>query len=166
MTVIRRSGATSAAVLIGLSLSLAAAHAIAPNWSRRAGLDVWNYSALKEQYNRAAEERAEVLARGEEAAARRAAGNQIVAELIAGTISLPTAADELAEVFSLDNGMRMVLEHVHDTVPTERLRFARHAIDRVGIVLHDDPARLAAVRTRLEAEYRAMCPSPDAPHAR
>ena len=166
MTVIRRSGTTSAAVLIGLSLSLAAAHALAPNWCRRAGLDVWNYTALREQQRQAAEERDEVAARGEEAAARRAAGNQIAAELIAGTIGLPTAADELAEVFRQDQGMRLVLEHVHYTAPTERHRFARHAIDRVGNLLCDDPARLSAVKARLEAEYRAMCASPDAPHAR
>ena len=36
MTAIRRPGAASAAVLFGLSASLVAAHAIAPEWSRRA----------------------------------------------------------------------------------------------------------------------------------
>jgi hypothetical protein len=166
MTVIRRPGTTSAAVLIGLSLSLAAAQVIAPKWSRRVGLDVWNYTALREQQHQAAEERDEIAARGEEAAARRAAGNQIAAELIAGTISLPAAADELAEVFQQDKGVRLVLECLHSTAPTERHRFARHAIDRVGNLLHDEPARLSAVTARLEAEYRAMCASPDAPHAR
>jgi hypothetical protein len=166
MTAIRRSGTTSVAVLIGLSLSVATAHAIAPGWSRRVGLDVWNYTALQEQYNQAAEERDEILTRGEESAARRGAANQIAAELIAGTISLPTAADELAEVFRQDRGVRVVLENIHHSAPTERHRFALHAIDRVGCLLRDDPARLGAVTARLEAEYRTMCASPEAPHAR
>ena len=89
MTAIRRPGAASAAVLIVLSASLVTAHAFAPEWSRRAGLDVWNLAALEGQYRDAAAERTDVAARADRAAARRAAGNQIAAQLIDGAATLP-----------------------------------------------------------------------------
>ena len=49
MTVIRRPGTVSAAVLVGLVASLVSAHVIAPEWSRSAGLDVWNLPSLEAQ---------------------------------------------------------------------------------------------------------------------
>jgi hypothetical protein len=162
MTTIRRPGAASAAVLIALSTTLVTAHAVAPEWARRTGLDVWNYAALQEQYRTAVEEQAEVEAYGERAASRREAGNQIAGELILGTTSLPKAADELMEIFRHDSGTRVTLETLHYTAPTERHRFARHAIDRVRSILCDEPERLAPVLARLEAEYRAMC-APESP---
>lgn len=165
MTAIRRPGAASAAVLIVLSASLVTAHALAPEWSRRAGLDVWNLAALEGQYRDAAAERADVAARADRVAARRTAGNQIAAQLIDGTATLPAAAADLSEVFGRDQGMRTVLVMFHPAVPTERHLFARHGIDRVATLLDEDPGRRAAVVARLEAEYRAMGAAPESPPA-
>ena len=165
MTAIRRPGAASATVLIALSASLVAAHLIAPEWSRRAGLDVWNLAALEHQYRDAAAERADLTAQGEQDAARRTAGNQIAAQLIDGTTTLPAAAADLLEVFRADSGRRMLLGLVYPAAPTERHLFARHGIDRVAMLLAEDPARSAAVVARLEVEYRAMCVAPESPHA-
>jgi hypothetical protein len=165
MTSFRRPGAASVAVLIGLSASLVVAHAIAPDWSRRAGLDVWNLAAVERDHRAAAEERAEVYAGAERATARRATAQQIATKLVAGTSDLPTAADELLEVFEQDRGMRFVLETQYPAAPTERHRFARHAIDRVCRLLVDDPNHCAAVVARLEGEYRAMCATPESPPA-
>ncbi len=164
MTAIRRPGAASAAVLIGLSVSLVTVHLLAPEWSRRAGLDVWNLAAVEGDYRAAAEHRDDIMASEGQAVARRAAGNQIAAKLIAGTTTLPTAAAELLEVFQQDTGMRLVLETFHSGAPTERHLFALHGIDRVKALLCDDPAQCEAVVARLEVEYRAMCASPESPH--
>jgi hypothetical protein len=160
MTAIRRPGAASAAVLIGLSASLVVAHLIAPEWSRRTGLDVWNLTALEEQYRVAVEQRQDVVAHAEQAATRRATANQIAAKLIAGTTPLPVAADELAEVFHEDEGMRSVLRTMYQHSPTTRHMFARHAIDRVKGLLVDEPAHRKAVVARLEVEYQDMGSSP------
>jgi hypothetical protein len=165
MTAIRRPGTTSAAVLIGLGAALATAHALAPEWSRRAGLDVWNLAALEEGRRAAAEERAEVEAHAGRVAARRAASNDVVARLVAGTLDLPTAGDELLEVYRNDDGTRLIVELRHRAVPTERHRYARYAIERADWFLNDEPDRRPAVRARLEAEYRAMCVSPESPRA-
>jgi hypothetical protein len=165
MTTIRRPGAASVAVLLGLSASLATAHAVAPDWSRHAGLDVWNLSALQEEYRVAIEERAEMRSRAERAIARRSAGNQITGKLIANAIALPVAADELSEVFHQDTGAQSVLKAMYPEAPSERHLFARHAIDRVKAILVDDPVQRTAVLARLEIEYRAMCVPPESPHA-
>lgn len=156
MTVIRRPGAASAAVLIGLSACLVAAHAIAPDWSRRAGLDVWNLAAAEEAGRDAVEQRAEIEANGERAARRRETANHTAAQLAAGTITLPAAADEIRAIFADDKGMALTLATTYHAVPTDRLRFARHTIERATRLLLDDPTRLEDVSARLEAEYCAM----------
>lgn len=165
MTTIRRPGAASAAVLVGLSASLMVAHAVAPNWSRRVGLDVWNLAALEAEYRAAADEQADVVSQAERASARRAAGNQVAAKLITGSVTLPEAAVELIEVFRQDEGMRVSLGVIHKGAPTVRHVFARHAIDRVRALLVDEPDRRGAVVARLEVEYRAMCAPPESPRA-
>ncbi len=163
MTVTRRPGAASAAVLLALGASLVAAHLIAPEWSRRTGLDVWNAASANDLLLRATDERDAVQTDADRAASRRETANQIAAQLIDGDTTLPAATDEMLEVFRDDVGMKCVLETINPDAQTERHRFARHTIERVKRVLPDDPARRAAVVERLEAEYCAMCPSPDAP---
>ena len=163
MTAIRRPGTASAALLVGLSLSLVAAHAVAPDWSRRAGLDVWNIASLERAYENAAEEQADVYALEERATARRAAANQVATELIADPTRLPTAADELSEVFRQDSGMRFVLKSLFPAAPSERHVYARHAISRIEYLLKHDPARRAAVLARLEAEYASLGTAPASP---
>ena len=166
MTTIRRPGAASAAVLLGLGTCFAAAHAIAPEWSRRAGLDVWNLPFANAQLRAAAEEREAVFADAERAARRREAANQTGAKLAAGGIPLTVAADEVAEIFRDDPSRSLVLEGIYPGAPTERHRFARHAIDRAQRFLANDPDRCATVLARLEAEYREMCASPEPPAVR
>lgn len=165
MTAFRRPGTVSATLLIGLCISLGTAHAIAPEWSRRAGLDVWNVNEVESDYRIASEEQNAVHDQADRAAERRSAARQITTKLIAGTTSLPTATDELMAVFEQDTGVRLTVETVHRGAPTERHRFALHAIDRVRNHLADDPATCATVVARLEDEYEAMCVAPESPPA-
>ena len=165
MTTIRRPGAASAAVLFGLSISLGAAHAVAPDWSRRAGLDVWSLPALERQRLNVVEERHDVEARATDSARRRETANQIAAQLVSGAIALPTATDEIHKIFCEDVGMVITLEGSHRTAPTERLRFARHTIGRAERLLVGEPARCAALRARLEVEYREMLAAHESPAA-
>jgi hypothetical protein len=165
MTTIRRPGAASAAVLVGLSVGLVAAHAIAPDWSRRAGLDVWSLPALERERLNVVEERNDVEAKATDAARRRETANQIATQLIAGEIALPTATDEIHKIFCEDVGMMVTLAHSHPAAPTDRLRFARHTIERAARLLDDEPVRRAALRARLEVEYREMLAAHESPAA-
>jgi hypothetical protein len=165
MTVIRRPGASSAAVLLGLGTSLVAAYLIAPEWSRSAGLDVWNLPSANAQLRTAAEQEQEVLAFGERCARRREAATQIAARLASGAITLAVATDEIMEVFHEAPEVALVLETSYRTVPTERQRFALHAIDRVKRHLANEPDRCAVVVANLEKEYRALYASAEAPVA-
>jgi hypothetical protein len=165
MTTIRRPGAASAAVLIGLTASLLVAHTIAPDWSRRAGLDVWNLAKLEADRRSAAEARDDISAHAERSARRREAANQIASQLVAGTTTLSAATDQIDQIFGGDESVATTLEMTYYTVPTQRLRLARHTIDRAKRVFEDDPARFAAVSARLEAEYREMAAAHDSPAA-
>lgn len=163
MTAIRRPGAASAAVLIGLSAGLATAHLSAPEWSRRAGLDVWNIAEVERARRAAIEDRAELSADEERAIRRREAANQFAAQLVADTTTLPVATDEIHALFADNPGAIVALRTTYPDAPTERLRFARHTIERTLRLLGDDSAQRAAVRARLEAQYREMVAAPESP---
>lgn len=156
MATIRRPGAASAAVLIGLTVSLAAAHLLAPEWSRRAGLDVWNYAALDELKKSIAEERAEMDAKAESDVRRRARADQLATRLVTGEAPLEVVAAEIGALFAGDEGWKCALEAFHAETHGMPLLHARHAIDRATRLLNHDPARKDALRVRLETEYRVM----------
>jgi hypothetical protein len=165
MTAIRRPGAASAAVLIGLSAGLAIAHLSAPEWSRRAGLDVWNITEAQRAHRSAVERRAELGAYEERTVRRRETANQLAAQLVADTTTLPVATDEIRALFIDDEGALVTLQTTYPDAPTERLRFARHTIERTLRLLDDDSAQRAAVCARLEAQYREMAAAPESPAA-
>jgi hypothetical protein len=165
VTVIRRPGGASATVLVVLGLSLVTAHAIAPEWSRRAGLDVWNLPSLEEEFRVINEERLDVEAHAEQSANRRVTANLIARKLADGQ-SLATAVDEMMEVFQDDRAMRCSLESMYSDAPTPRHRFALHTIDRVKRLLKEDPLRCRSVAARLEAEYKALETVPESPQPR
>lgn len=156
MATIRRPGAASAAVLIALSASVAGAHLLTPEWSRRMGLDVWNLAAVEEERRLAVEERADMDAKAEFCARRRAVADRIAVRLIARDADLATVAVELFDLFGEDSGVRCTLEASNPKVRDPRLLFAGHAIQRVSRLLVHEPARWATVRAQLEADYREL----------
>jgi hypothetical protein len=164
MTAIRRPGATSVAVLFVLGASLVTAQVLAPEWVRGAGLDVWNLPSAEADLRTAVEERNAVNSAEERRARCREAANQIAAQLAAGAIPLPAAADQIAEMFRGDNGPNVAIRAAYPTAPTDRHRFARHAIDRVKRVLSDEPDRCAAAVAVLECEYVALGAPSDVRH--
>lgn len=156
MVAIRRPGTASAATLVGLCAALAAAHLLAPGWCRRAGLDVWNYPALVADREAADDERGEVEAKAERCARRRAAADQSAARLVTGDVPLAAVAADLLALFAAEPGSVSALGMYNPEVRDPRLLYARHAIFRACRLLAADPAREAAVRARLEAEYRVL----------
>lgn len=162
MSAIRRPGTASATVLIALAGGFVAAHAAAPEWSHRVGLDVWNMPAVQDDYRATAEQEREIAARGERYARRAAAANQVAAQLLAGAIDLPRATDEVAALFADDPGAAVALLLAYPHAPTERLRLARHVIERTSRQF-ETAAQGRAVMARLEAEYQRMAAAPESP---
>lgn len=156
MTVLRRPGTASAAALLVLVAGVVAARLVAPEWAAAVGLDVWNLPAARAQQRAVMEETEAICDYAERAAARRTAANQCAARLAAGATDLATAADELRAIFAPDPSYTNVLARTHAEARSERHAFALHALDRVGRLLENDPARRAAVLDRLQVEYAAL----------
>jgi hypothetical protein len=158
MTAVRRPGTASAATLLALTVALVGVNAVAPEWAASVGADVWNAPAAQADHSRAVAEREAMDEFAETSAGRRLRANQCAAALTAGTIDLGTAADELSATFT-DSGYRTMLKLAHGDHLSERHLFARHAIDR-AIRDEPNPARYAALRERLEAEFERLSGAP------
>jgi hypothetical protein len=156
---VRHPGVASTAILLGIGAGLVSCSALAPDWSRRVGLDVWNMGAEEQNYRSAVERKEYLGATGDEHIARRAAARSVALKLIDGSETLSAAADQLSAIFRPDRGWCVALELHYPAVPDERHRFARSAIERVRGLL-DDPTESARVLHRLEEEYRAIPPAP------
>ncbi len=155
MATIRRPGAASAAVLIGLSVSMTGAHLLAPGWSRSVGLDVWNFGAVEADHRAATQERAAMDAKAEQFDRRRTVADQFAARLITRDADLATVAVELFDLFGNDVGSRATLESHNPGVRDPRLLYARHSLTRVECLLGGDPQR-ETVLARLKADCRAL----------
>jgi hypothetical protein len=126
---------------------------VAPEWSRAAGLDVWNTGVARAEL-------AVEVARGDDLAARNATvreqirGSEGVARrLAAGRLTLAAAADEVAALNADRPGWEDGLRFIYRDAPTPRHRAARYAMAKLERV---DAAAWAAESARLEAEYRAL----------
>lgn len=149
----RRPGIASAATLGGIVLTLGLAHAVAPEWSRAAGLDVWNTGAARAEL-------AGELARGTDLDARNdlvlgqiGASHGVARRLGAGRLTLAAAVDELAVLNADRPGWEDGLLYAYRDAPTMRHRVARYALAKLERV---DAAAWSAEAARLEAEYRAL----------
>ena len=156
MTVIRRPGTASATLLVGFTVSVFAAHLVAPEWSRRAGLDVWNLAEAERAHQSAVEDRAELNLTEQRLLRRIEAADHVALRLAAGDLALPAAADELAALYREQHAAVAALELHHADVTDRRRLFALHAIERATRLLEGDPPRRAAVLARLEREYHGM----------
>jgi hypothetical protein len=155
MSAVRRTGAVSAAALSGLALTLGLAHAAAPRWAARAGLDVWNLPELNARLREIDEETARTRSDGERLLRQIDAAGHLTARLAEGSLTLAEAADELEPLLRDRPGFETVCA-VQDGAPTFRHGVARYAIRKALAHLAGDPTRRAATAGRLEAEYAAL----------
>jgi hypothetical protein len=155
MTSIRRAGTVSGAALSALVLAVGVGHAVAPRWSEELGLDVWNYSAAREQVQQVAD-------RGEALVAERARllrecdfTQHVAARLVTRRVTLRDAVDQLAPVLERRAGFETTWLRSYRS-PSFRHGVARYAIIQVERALRDDPGAWAELAPRLEAEYAAL----------
>src|SRR5262245_27942575 len=122
MTVLRRRpGIASVAVLGGITAALLTAHAVAPEWSRAAGLDVWNISTVEDEFRATQDRRDELEAEHARLLRRVALADRLGTELIDGQIRLADAADEVDRVLGPDREQfYFVLRRDHSSATTEQ----------------------------------------------
>jgi hypothetical protein len=147
----RRTGTTSAAVLSGLVLTLGLMYAIAPEWSRRVGLDVWNIAEPVESLRATKEESARLSEEAQRLREAIEAADHITTRLIAGELTLETASDQIEPLLLERQGFEFSRSVSSPDLPF-RLKVARYLLDRS---LRSPGAR-ADLKARLNAEYQAM----------
>jgi len=155
MNALRRTGTTSAAVLSGLVLTLGLTHASAPEWSRRAGLDVWNLADARASLWEISEESTRLGEESEQLRESIEAAEHITTRLIAGELTLSRATDLVEPLMRERPGFRWYATPTY-TAPTFRLSVARYLIDHVQRTERIHPGRLAEFNVQLQAEYEAM----------
>jgi len=160
MTNIRRTGIASATTLLGLVLALALTHAIAPNWARRAGLDIWHLPQIQAEA-RAIQHKTECLeVEAEQWHQRNEAIAHLTTRLATGGVSLAAATDEIEPFLRSQPGFENAARSPLYKAPTFRLSAAQYLLRRVECCWDSDPNMKTATMARLEAEYSAMKESP------
>ena len=152
----RRTGVASVATLAAFTMAFGLVHAIAPQWSHAAGLDVWNFASEADECQ-SERVRHEQLVELQEIMSRQAAASgPVVAHLVDGRITLAEATDEMEAITRDRPGFTDLMKFVYPSGPTHRARIARYTIGKVRTLLVNNPSRLAEVSSRLETEYRHL----------
>jgi hypothetical protein len=155
MTTLHRAGTVSTLALSGLAVVFGVSHTLAPEWTRRIGLDVWNLPSLRATAAQVEEESVETNAKSERLFQSIEAADHIIARLVAGNITLLQATDELEPLMLHRDGFDIVWEHYYKA-KTFRDGVTRYAMERSLRMLTDDPVHKAQVSLRLDTEFAAM----------
>src|SRR5262245_20644207 len=94
----RRTGIASAATLSGLALALGLAHAVAPEWVKRVGLDLWNLPALRLEARAVDDEAALLQVKADQEFRRTEMGSHIAGQLADGSLTLAEAVAVLEPI--------------------------------------------------------------------
>jgi hypothetical protein len=155
MSSFRRTGTTSAAALSGLVVTLGLTHATAPEWARRAGLDVWNIAEAVDSLRTTEEESARLSEEAQRLHETIEATDHITTRLVTGEISLGVATDQIEPLMRERQGFGLV-DLASSSAPSFRVKVARYLIDRTRRSLADDPGRIAGTEARLNAEFHEL----------
>ncbi len=139
--------------IAGLVCVLLGALASRTTLAQSLGMDVWNYSALQKELRAGEDQSRELNERSAVIAHRIAVKDTIVADLLAGKITLATATDRFLE---LNAGMPEYMDVIRSTFAgdTDHERTARNVISfAVAAVRPDDRP---AVASRLESQLHDM----------
>ena len=155
MTTVPRTGATTAATLLGLAFTIVLAQTIAPHWVRRAGLDLWSLPAAMAASRTADRESVELNAMERKLFREIDYSEHLAAELVAGTLTLEAAVNEMEPILKTRSGFLAGLRVQYNT-SSLRQGVARYLIARISRVTRFDPALESDARLRLECEYALL----------
>ncbi|WP_439629575.1 hypothetical protein [Gemmata sp.] len=137
----RRTGAASAAALLGLALTAL-------------GVDAGLGTDAREEVRGHEGDAAALDAQRVRGRRESEASGRVAARVIAGDVSLSAAVDELEPALRERPGFDCAW--ADDPPATFRHRVARYVMVRVAVELGHDPAHRAAALARLDAEYATL----------
>jgi hypothetical protein len=155
MISVRRAGGTSAATLLCLALTIVLAHMLAPNWTQRSGLDVWNLPTAVASSQTADQEAASLNAKENQLQREIELSDHVSAQLASGNLALKLAVDEMEPILQNRSGFAMAVKGMNPSF-SFRQGVARYLISRVPRIMNNDPVLQIAVLDRLEYEYSEL----------
>ena len=148
----RRTGIVSVATLSGLALAVGLTQAIAPDWSRSYGLDLWCSSDCIAEYHEGYDRLKDQLQSSETLNRQMELSEYIASQLIEDQITLAEAINEL-EIINRDRiGFQDSLRTAYGDL-NDRERLALYALAKVQRQLESDPSTQAIVLVKLEQQY-------------
>jgi hypothetical protein len=150
-----RAGTVSAATLLWLALTLTVAHTLAPRWSRKVGLDIWNLNAAVSNLQTVRDAADRLRVQEEQLRQEFELADGLTALLATGNLSLAAATDLLQPSLQSRPGLEIVFQRP-DRPSTMRHLVARYLISRVNRHLADRPLQRVLTVMRLEAEVAAI----------
>jgi hypothetical protein len=136
-----------------LGLFFVGAYAFCPVVLEDAGLDIAEWIRCRRTFDSETERGEELSQRRQFAVERHLAKNQIARDLIAGKLSLAEAADRFGELPHPPRRMRELLRLYQGSATDEEI-MGRHVIDWACTLQENEPARVDALRARLEKELQ------------
>jgi hypothetical protein len=129
-----------------------------PGWTERAGLDVWNLPALREELRSNDERWADLDQQTHRLRREIDLSLAVASQLIDGTATLEAAVGELEPVLATRPGFELVWRNPGSPcyAPTFRKAVGRYAIGKASDLLDGDASRWPQVSARLAAEYAAL----------
>ena len=156
----RRTGIVSVAALAALTLTVGVVHAVAPDWSRRMGFDVWNIGEAEAEARDAAQVAHDLCRTGDLIGRQIEASGHVARALAAGRLTLAAAVEELARVNAARAAFLEALRCTNPSASDDRELLAWYALKKVWIELAADPSRQAEVMARLTGEFVALTGKP------
>jgi len=153
VTSIRRTGATSAATLCGIGTVVICAHLLAPNWTKAAGLDVWNVPSLRSQAESDTREGLGLSFEIEESRRRFVLKEQIIDSLLSEEINLKEATAQFLVLNENHKGAMMVIRSTYKGTTDEEstaLNVVALAIPRMEGSLFEKAAIMSRLANELD----------------
>lgn len=161
MTTVNRVGATSAATLFGVAVTVVLTSFLAPKWTQAAGLDVWKLPELQGQLEAAAKSDVVLNAEFQENRTRMAVKRQLIDELLAERASLREIAAQFL-IVNRSNESCMFAIRASYKGATDEEKTARNVISHAVLTASGSFTERAEVIARLSLELRELTGDPAA----
>jgi hypothetical protein len=155
MTTARRAGASSAATLFALATAIVLAHVVAPDWTKAAGLDLWEVPALRNQTANYAKHCSELNEEIEESRNRVAIKEHLIELLVSGEMSLKDVTDEFLELNRGHNNYMIMIRRTFNG-STDREKIARNVLAFTSQRERGSLFQRMAVMARLMNEFEEL----------
>lgn len=155
MTSVRRTGKTSAATLFGIGVTVICAHLLAPDWTKAAGLDVWNVPSLRSQVESDTREGLGISFEIEESRRRFVLKEHIIDRLLSERMTLKEATAQFLILNENHTSAMMVIRLTYRGA-TDEESTARNVIALAIPRIEGTFVEKAAILARLKYEFNQL----------